>query len=106
MRCLMSNLAQFAHVLELIAQAEGNAVVHCHVGKDRTGIACALIASLLDRPRQQIIDDYLLSEQGVPRNKMESLLDDMERAGGVESLLGAVGFDSICKTQLRKKLLR
>ncbi len=106
MRCLMSNLAQFAHVLELIARAEGNAVVHCHVGKDRTGIACALIASLLDRPRQQIIDDYLLSEQGAPRNKMESLLDDIERAGGVESLLESVGFDSICKTQLRKKLLR
>jgi hypothetical protein len=106
MRCLMSNLAQFAHVLELIARAEGNAVVHCHVGKDRTGIACALIASLLDRPRQQIIDDYLLSEQGVPRNKMESLLDDIERAGGVESLLEAVGFDSTCKIQLRNKLLR
>jgi len=102
----MSNLAQFAYALELIAYSEGNTVIHCHVGKDRTGIACALIASLLGRPRQQIVDDYLLSEQGVPRSKIESLLDDMERAGGVESLLQSVGFDASCKTQLRRKLLR
>jgi protein-tyrosine phosphatase len=106
MRCLMSNLAQFAYALELIAHAEGNTVIHCHVGKDRTGIACALIASLLDRPRQQIVNDYLLSEQGVPRTKIESLLDDLERAGGAESLLQAVGFDARCKEQLRRKLLR
>ena len=105
-RCLMSNLAQFARILELFARAEGNTVIHCHAGKDRTGIACALIASLLDRPREQIIDDYLLSEQGVPRTKIESLLDEMERAGGAENLLQAAGFDSRCKAQLRRKLLR
>ena len=105
MRCLMSNLAPFARALELIARAEGNTVIHCHVGKDRTGIACALIACLLDQPRQQIIDDYLLSEQGVSRTKIEVLLNDMEQAGGAERLLQTVGFDTRCKTFLRRRLL-
>ncbi len=105
MRCLMSNLPQFAKALKMIALAKGNTVIHCHVGKDRTGIACALIASLLDRPRQHIVDDYLMSEQGVSRTKIESLLDDLELAGGAESLLQAVGFDAECKTLLRRKLL-
>jgi predicted nucleotidyltransferase len=105
MRCLMSNLAPFARAVESIARAEGNSVVHCHVGKDRTGIVCALVASLLDQPREQIVEDYLLSEQGVTRSKIEALLDDMEREGGAESLLQKAGFDARCKQQLRRKLL-
>lgn len=106
MRCLMSNLRQFARVLETIAAADGCALVHCHVGKDRTGIACALIACLLDQPREQIVNDYLLSEQGVSRSKIETLLDDIEKAGGVERLLQKVGIDLTCKVRLRKRLLQ
>jgi hypothetical protein len=105
MRCLQSNLAQFALALETIAHARGSTVIHCHVGKDRTGIACALVACLLDRPRKEIVDDYLLSEQGVTRVKIDALLDGIEQAGGAERLLETVGFDTRCKVLLRKKLL-
>jgi len=105
MRCLMSNLAPFARALESIARAKGNTVIHCHVGKDRTGIACALIACLLGQPRKQIIDDYLLSEQGVSHTKMEVLLNDMDKAGGAEKLLQTVGFDIRHKRMLQRKLL-
>jgi predicted nucleotidyltransferase len=105
MRCLMSNLAPFARALESIARAKGSTVIHCHVGKDRTGIACALIACLLDQPRKQIIDDYLLSEQGVSHTKMEVLLNDMDKAGGAERLLQKVGFDIRHKRLLQRKLL-
>jgi protein tyrosine/serine phosphatase len=101
----MSNLAPFARALESIARAKGSTVIHCHVGKDRTGIACALIACLLDQPRKQIIDDYLLSEQGVSHTKMEVLLNDMDKAGGAERLLQKVGFDIRHKRLLQRKLL-
>ena len=67
--------------------------------------ACALIACLLDQPRKQIIDDYLLSEQGVSHTKMEVLLNDMDKAGGAEKLLQTVGFDIRHKRLLQRKLL-
>ena len=38
-------------------------VIHCAAGKDRTGIATALILSLLDVPDDVIIADYTLSNE-------------------------------------------
>lgn len=36
---------------------------HCFAGKDRTGIAAALLLELLDVPRETIVQDYLLTNQ-------------------------------------------
>ncbi len=36
-------------------------LIHCNSGKDRTGIACALLLSALGVPRETIFEDYLLS---------------------------------------------
>lgn len=36
-------------------------VVHCAAGKDRTGVAIALLLSALGVPRETIIEDYLLT---------------------------------------------
>ncbi|HUS14336.1 MAG TPA: tyrosine-protein phosphatase [Chloroflexia bacterium] len=41
---------------------EGGVVVHCHGGKDRTGILVALLLELAGVPRDTIIADYTLSE--------------------------------------------
>jgi protein-tyrosine phosphatase len=38
-------------------------VFHCSAGKDRTGIAAALLLSLLGVPRDAVIKDYLLTER-------------------------------------------
>jgi protein-tyrosine phosphatase len=47
-------------MFERLAQAESlPAIVHCHVGKDRTGFACAMILAALDVPRDEILRDYL-----------------------------------------------
>lgn len=35
------------------------AIVHCHIGKDRTGFACALVLAALDVPYPEIERDYL-----------------------------------------------
>jgi protein-tyrosine phosphatase len=39
------------------------AVVHCAGGKDRTGIAVALLLSALGAPREVVLEDYCLSNQ-------------------------------------------
>jgi len=49
--------ALFRHLLD-----EGTPLVfHCAAGKDRTGIAAALILSALGVPREVVIEDYLLT---------------------------------------------
>jgi protein tyrosine/serine phosphatase len=53
-----------AAVIHAVAEAleEGGVVVHCHGGKDRTGIVVALLLSVAGVPRETIIEDYALSE--------------------------------------------
>jgi protein-tyrosine phosphatase len=44
-----------------IAQDDVPVLVHCAAGKDRTGIALALLLALLDVPHETIVEDYLLT---------------------------------------------
>src|ERR1700722_304324 len=46
-----------------IAQGDVPVVVHCAAGKDRTGIAIALLLALLDVPLETIVEDYLLTNR-------------------------------------------
>jgi protein-tyrosine phosphatase len=44
-----------------IALGEVPVLVHCAAGKDRTGVAIALLLALLDVPHETIVEDYLLT---------------------------------------------
>lgn len=113
--------------------AEGAVVVHCHGGKDRTGIVVALLLSIADVPRETIIEDYSLSEaqlepvhapwleeqriaQGHPIDRprwmrsrpetMRGVLDFLDREyGGPEGYLQAAGVSQSCITQIRHHLI-
>jgi protein-tyrosine phosphatase len=113
--------------------AEGAVVVHCHGGKDRTGIVVALLLSIAGVPRETIIEDYALSEaqleplhaawleeqriaQGHPIDRprwmhsrpetMRGVLDFLDRNyGGPEGYLDAAGVPGSCITQIRKHLV-
>jgi protein-tyrosine phosphatase len=45
--------------------AEGAFLVHCSAGKDRTGVACALILHALGVPEETVITDYLLTNEAM-----------------------------------------
>jgi len=56
----------FKNVLEVLLSPERCPVlIHCHVGKDRTGIVCALILLALRAERQYIIEDYMKSNEAL-----------------------------------------
>lgn len=59
---LDANPRGLALIAAAIAQAaDGGVVVHCHAGKDRTGIVVMLVLALAGVPDEVIVDDYALS---------------------------------------------
>lgn len=79
-----------ARVLQAVAEAEsGGVLVHCQVGRDRTGMVIAILLHLLGLPWSTIADDYLLSQQRLPayyadRNESDPTL-------GAQAYLDQVG---------------
>lgn len=123
-----------AAVMQTIASAsQGAVLVHCAVGKDRTGLICALLLGLAGVPRETIAADYALSaeclrprteewlrngpgeraerEQELARSSprvevMLEVLDNVEdRYGGVEAYLLGAGVIPQDITSVRERLV-
>ncbi len=54
---------RFAELFDHLLQAEAPVAFHCTAGKDRTGVAAALILLALGVPRPTVQQDYLLTNQ-------------------------------------------
>jgi protein-tyrosine phosphatase len=54
---------RFAELFEHLLQADAPIVFHCTAGKDRTGVAAALILLALGVPRDLVRQDYLLTNE-------------------------------------------
>jgi protein-tyrosine phosphatase len=55
---------EVSDIMRTIARApEGSVLVHCHAGKDRTGLVCALLLELVGVDRVTTGADYALSEE-------------------------------------------
>jgi protein-tyrosine phosphatase len=60
---LPHSVARYTTLFERLAGGTAFPVLlHCSAGKDRTGVACALILSALGVSREDVIADYLLTE--------------------------------------------
>ena len=52
----------YLQMLETLVELEdGGILIHCSGGKDRTGVSCALIQTLLGVERRQVFEDFMLS---------------------------------------------
>ncbi len=72
-----------AKVVRAIANAQPSVVIHCHDGKDRTGIVSALLLSLVGVPAETIAADYAESQE-----RLRRLYDKAVAEAGGEDKLG------------------
>ena len=75
-----SGIAGYTRMFEILLDNPENSAVlfHCTQGKDRTGIAAALILSALGVDRQTIIEDYLLTNVAYA-DTIEALREEVMR---------------------------
>ncbi|KYH43343.1 tyrosine-protein phosphatase [Branchiibius sp. NY16-3462-2] len=86
---LPSALTAYRSFFDVIEQAVEPVLFHCTTGKDRTGWGAALIFTVLGVPREQIVQEYLLTnEQLLPRFKKS--FEAFELAGGDPDVLRPV----------------
>ncbi len=71
---------EYSRLFETLDGADDATLVHCTAGKDRTGVACALILSALGVERGTIIEDFTLTA---------TLLDVEQRAQRTDQQVGA-----------------
>lgn len=51
----------FSRYFRALAETDGAVIVHCAAGKDRTGLICALTHHVAGVSREDMLDDYLLT---------------------------------------------
>jgi protein-tyrosine phosphatase len=60
---LTSIQPELRQLFDQLLEGKGSTIYHCTAGKDRTGVATALILSALGVPREMIYADYLMSNR-------------------------------------------
>lgn len=82
---------RLAAAFTAIAEAPpGGVVVHCHAGRDRTGVVVALALQVAGASAEEIAADYALTEGSPPTMIINTLAHLRARYGGVaEYLVGS-----------------
>jgi len=63
------------------------ALIHCHAGKDRTGILVTLLHLVAGADQESTLSDYLASESDTYSYNLQIVLDIIEQEGGIERYL-------------------
>jgi protein-tyrosine phosphatase len=79
---LREHAAVFGQLLTALAdESHLPAIFHCTAGKDRTGMAAALVLEVLGVERQAVLDDYELTTHYRSQHRIEELRPRLEAAG-------------------------
>ena len=89
--------AEWVRFLQLFAEPKRYSILyHCTAGRDRTGVATVLLLETIRVPREEIIGDYLLSNEVFQEHAQEAevlapLFEAIDHAHGIESFLRELG---------------
>ena len=85
-KCVETVIPAYSRFMrELVDSKQGAHIFHCSAGKDRTGMAAALILGALDVPRETIIADYLLTLEYYNSDKLMDIIEGHLRDADVEN---------------------
>jgi len=103
--------AEWARFLRLFAEPNRYSILyHCTAGRDRTGVATVLLLETIRVPREEIVGDYLLSNEVFHEHTQEAevlapLFEAIDRAGGVERFLRELGLGADEVEAIRTNLI-
>ncbi|MDD4149194.1 MAG: tyrosine-protein phosphatase [Bacteroidales bacterium] len=89
----------------ILYENNGATAMHCFAGKDRTGIVISLIHLLSGADYDIIKNDFLASEVDMKLHRLQLVLDEVEKAGGIVEYLISCGITNLQIKQFKKKLL-
>jgi protein-tyrosine phosphatase len=110
-RMVRDHAAEWARFLRLFGEARRYSILyHCTAGRDRTGVATVLLLETIRVPRDEIIDDYLLSNEAFRDHAQEAavlapLFRSIDDAGGIEKFLGQLGLRASEVEAIRTNLI-
>lgn len=80
--------SQIVKVMRVISRAaDSGMLIHCHAGKDRTGIISTLLHLLAGADEDVVFADYLASEMDTRKELLDIVMETINNHGGVESFL-------------------
>lgn len=88
----------------ILSENQGAIAIHCHAGKDRTGIFISLLHLLIETPLEIVYQDYLATESDTKAARLEMVLAIIEQQGGIDDYLLSCGLNDIQLKQLKNKL--
>lgn len=93
----------FAGMFSTLASSDEPLLFHCTAGKDRTGIAAALLLTALGVDRETVIQDYVLTEviNSLPeyQNEAPALSDDMDATYAFLAAMPPAALDALMGTR-------
>lgn len=100
-----SDRQTFASTIKAVANAKGRILIHCTLGRDRTGWAIALILHIAGATDDQIMQDFLKTS-GVPKSRLNAGLSAAEsKYGSLDGYItNGLGIDSATLKTIKAKL--
>lgn len=94
----------FKKIIDSILHSKGAVLIHCHAGKDRTGLVIGAIQLLLGCKEENIIKDYMASGSDVDLKVFNILFEEVNRLGGIQQFFDYQGVSIKEQELLIKKL--
>lgn len=96
--------SSIALVCKTITNAAGPVLIHCHAGKDRTGIIATLLHKLSGADQETLAYDYLASEMDTSTDLLQIVLNAINELGGIEAYLASCGLKTSEIQALQQKI--
>lgn len=99
----MDRLTCVGRAMRILAAAPGGVLFHCTAGKDRTGIAAALLLSALGVGRETVLEDFVLTNRYLTE-QISAAVDAVRARGADDEVIrlvrGLAGVDRSCMETL------